>query len=192
MSYRNSNTARMQPRVQPRLRVPWAPAEPTAVVPRSVPWLAAVAGGLLMLATFGWGFAGTALSHGMADYQEWAGRDAMRKGEPAIVAQHDWQHALRLQPQNPELRLDLARSYLDQPWLGGAIDQAQAVLDRPHTRAQASLAYAYMGYAHLLLGEKAKGQAELELAVDYDRGNSVAQTLLERVQRGLAPGSLPQ
>ena len=112
MSYRNSNTARMQPRVQPRLRVPWAPAEPTAVVPRSVPWLAAVAGGLLMLATFGWGFAGTALSHGMADYQEWAGRDAMRKGEPAIVAQHDWQHALRLQPQNPELRLDLARSYL--------------------------------------------------------------------------------
>src|SRR4051794_21817449 len=69
----------------------------------------------------------------LADYHEWAGRDALRRGDSILVAQREWQHSLALYPANTAVRLELARSYLDQQWYGGAQAQARAALAARHT-----------------------------------------------------------
>ncbi|MNT42686.1 hypothetical protein D3C72_1791160 [compost metagenome] len=66
-------------------------------------------------------------------------------------------------------------------WYQGAIDQAGAVIRQRRTRAEVSLAYAYRGYAHYMLGEKVMGKADLDLAVQYDPDNALAQSVLERL-----------
>jgi hypothetical protein len=122
-------------------------------------------------------------NHLVADYHYWAGREAARRGEAQIVIQKEWQEAIALDPAYARVRLDLARSYIDSLWYGGAIQQAEAVLKRRRTRAEASLAWTYIGYCHYMQGDQTAGIAELELAVADDAQNSLAQSVLERLRR---------
>lgn len=146
-------------------------------------WIALTAAAFLMIGTVGWAPLRAGATHALSDYHYWAGREAFRRGDAQIVVQREWQAAIALDPKNPRIRLDLARAYIDAQWLGGAILQSQAVLDNPHSRADASLAYTYLGYSHYMLGQKTEGETELELAVTSDPQNALAQSVLERLRR---------
>jgi tetratricopeptide (TPR) repeat protein len=164
--------------------IPAAPARPRR--PDTLPWvLGLVSAGCLALALL----RAVPWPHLLADYHYWAGREASKNGEAQIVVQREWQAAIALDPHYARVRLDLARSYIDNLWYGGAIAQAEAVLNGPRTRAEASLAWTYLGYCHYLTGDHAAGQAELELAVADDPQNSLAQSVLERLRR---EGKLPK
>jgi tetratricopeptide (TPR) repeat protein len=151
-------------------------------------WIALAAASLLLLGTVGWVPLMGLMLHGLADYHLYTGRESLRRGEPMIAVQQEWHRAIALDPGYAQVRLSLARSYIDGQWYGGAADQARAVLSRPRSRQEASLAYTYLGYCHYMLGEHAAGLAELALAVDYDAQNSLAQSVLERLGR---EGKLP-
>lgn len=167
----------------------------TAAVPRgaaleSLPWLLGLAAAvLLMLATVAFPWWQALVGHAVADYHYWQGKQAYRASEPQIVVQRHWQAAVAADPGYRRVRLDLARSYLDAEWYGGAIAECEAVLAQRHTPAEASLAYTYMGYAHTMRGEAERGLAELETAVEHDPQNALAQSLLERLERR---GQLPK
>ncbi|MDB5098239.1 MAG: hypothetical protein JWM80_2660 [Cyanobacteria bacterium RYN_339] len=174
--------------LQPRVRITMMPAAPPVRRWDAVPWiLGVVSAGFLAAAVVR--VAG--LGHLQADYRYWQGREAFKRGEAQIVVQRDWQAAIALDPHYARVRLDLARSYIDTQWYGGAIAQAEAVLKGPRTRAEASLAWTYVGYCHYLQGDKAAGLAELELAVADDQQNSLAQSVLERLRREGKLPSLP-
>lgn len=126
--------------------------------------------------------------HLAADYHYWAGREAYKRGEAQIEVQREWQAAIAADPRYNRVRLDLARSYIDTQWYGGAIAQAEAVLKGRRSRQEASLAYTYLGYSHYMLGERGAGVTELELAVQRDAQNSLAQSVLERLR---TQGKLP-
>lgn len=189
-------------RTGPSVRVTMYPATPPRPVARSggagraatrelrlAGLLALAAAGLLLAGSMGAAPMLRLGRHELADYHYWAGREAYRRSEAQIVVQREWQKAVALDPTYTRVRLDLARSYIDTQWLGGAVQQAEAVAAGPHSRAQGSLAYTYMGYCHFLLGEKAQGEAQLELATELDPQNSLAQSVLERLHRG---GKLPE
>jgi tetratricopeptide (TPR) repeat protein len=158
---------------------------------RSERWaliLAAAAGVFLMLGTVAFPWWSALVGHGVADYHYWAGREAYRKGEAQIVVQRHWQQAIAADPGYTRVRLDLARSYIDGQWYGGAIAQAEAVLSRRRSKAETSLAYTYLGYCHYLLGRPEQGKLELEMAIQFDPENALAQSVVERLQR---QGKLP-
>jgi hypothetical protein len=129
--------------------------------------------------------------HVLADYHYWAGREAVKRGEAQIVVQREWQAAIALDPHYARVRLDLARSYIDALWYGGAIQQAEAVLKGPRSRQEASLAWTYLGYCHYMQGDQTAGVVELETAVADDPQNSVAQSVLERLRRNGKMPDLP-
>lgn len=173
------------PRVRITMMPAAAPATRPAARPDTLPWvLGLVSAGclaLVLLRALPW-------HHFLADYHYWAGREAYKAGEAQIVVQREWQEAVRLDPHYARVRLDLARSYIDNQWYGGAIEQAEAVLKGPRTRAEASLAWTYLGYCHYLMGDKTAGQTELEMAIADDPENSLAQSVVERLRR---QGKLP-
>jgi tetratricopeptide (TPR) repeat protein len=152
-------------------------------------WSALASAALLIIGTVGWAPLTGFLLHGLSDYHFYNGREALKRGEPQIAVQREWQRAIALDPTYASVRLALARSYIDDQWYGGAASQAQAVLNHRHrTRREASLAYTYLGYAHYMLGDHAEGEAELALAIDYDPQNSLAQSVIERLR---LQGKLP-
>lgn len=170
--------------------VPAPAAMPRGAALETLPWLLGLAAAvLLMLATVAFPWWSALVGHAVADYHYWQGKQAYRASEPQIVVQRHWQSAVAADPSYRRVRLDLARSYLDAEWYGGAIAQAEAVLAQRHTPAEASLAYTYMGYGHYLLGETEQGLAELALAVEHDPQNALAQSVLERLERR---GQLPK
>jgi tetratricopeptide (TPR) repeat protein len=170
---------------QPTLRITMFPA---TSAPRrahwldSAPWLLGLAAAvLLMFATVGWSWWSGVAGHALADFHYWQGREADRRGEAKVVVQRHWQQAVAAAPGFNRARLGLARSYIDVGWYQGAIDQSSAVIKQRRSRAEASLAYAYRGYSHYLLGDKTMGKADLEFAVQYDPNNALAQSVLERL-----------
>lgn len=180
-------------RAEPTYRIAFlrSPARPTWA--ESLPWWLGLASAALMaLATVGFPWWSAVVAHGVADYHYWQGKQAYRKSEPQIVVQRHWQQAVAADPHYHRVRLDLARSYLDGEWYGGAAAQAEAVLkDRPG-RFEASLAHTYLGYARYMLGETTVGLAELELAVELEPQNVLAQSVLERLRRQGALPPLPK
>lgn len=186
------------PRVEPRVaeatyRITMLPELPIAGSRglRFERWaliLAALAGVFLMLGTIAFPWWSQLVGHGVADYHYWAGREAYRKGEAQIVVQRHWQQAIAADPGYTQVRLDLARSYIDGQWYGGAIAQAEAVLSGRRTKAETSLAYTYMGYCHYLLGRPEQGKLELEMAIQFDPQNALAQSVVERLK---LQGKLP-
>ena len=186
----------MRPRAQAPRRVettyriaflPSAPSRPAWL--ESAPWwLGLASAALLLLGTVGFPWWQGVVGHAVADYHYWQGKQAYRMSEPQIVVQRHWQRAVAADPGYHRVRLDLARSYLDGEWYGGAIAEAEAVLKGRPTRFEASLAHTYMGYGRYMLGETTLGTADLELAVELDAQNVLAQSVLERLRR---QGSLP-
>lgn len=170
---------------QPTLRITMFPAGAArrrAHWLDAAPWLLGLgAAVLLMLATVGWHWWGGIAGHALADFHYFQGREADRHGEAKVVVQRHWQQAVAADPGFNRARLGLARSYIDVGWYQGAIAQSSAVLTQRRSRAEASLAYAYRGYSHYLLGDKTMGKADLEFAVQYDPNNSLAQSVLERL-----------
>lgn len=187
------NTPRKLTRAEPTYRITLFPELPA--VGRGVRFerwatgCAAGAGLLLLLATVGFPWWSALVGRAMADYHYWEGREAYRKGEAQIVVQRHWQQAVAADPHYARVRLDLARSYIDGQWYGGAIAQCEAVLAHRRSRAEASLAYTYLGYCHYLMGRPEAGKTELEMAIELDPQNALAQSVVERLQR---QGKLPE
>lgn len=165
------------------------------VAPRSLrferwaTYCAAGAGVLLLCATVAFPLWSALVGHAVADYHYWEGREAYRKGEAQIQVQRHWQAAVAADPGYARVRLELARSYIDGQWYGGAIAQCEAVLAHRRNSQEASLAYTYMGYCHYLMGRPEVGKTELEMAIQLDPENALAQSVVERLQR---QGKLPE
>lgn len=149
-----------------------------------MPWILGLASAVLLLfATAAWPWWSGVVGHAMADFYYYQGREADRRGEAKVVVQRHYQRSVAADPGFNRARLDLARSYIDVGWYRGAIAQADGVIDnRKRSRTEVSLAYAYRGYCHYLLGDKAMGRTDLEIAIQRDPENALAQSILERLE----------
>jgi hypothetical protein len=182
----------------PEARNASAPRRPAPKAKRRFDWfeaapylLGAASAGLLLLATVGWPWASGLIGQGVAAYEYDQGLKCVAEGASESVSQSHFQAAVANNPRMAAARIDLGRSYLRDGLYRGAVRQADAALGCPHTRAEASMAYAIRGAAHYALGQKTRGEDDLTLAVRTDATNHFAQRALSRLG-GAGGRSFPQ
>jgi hypothetical protein len=182
----------------PEARYAAGPSRPTPTSKRRIDWfdaapylLGAASAGLLLLATVGWPWASGLIGQGVAAYEYDQGLQCVAEGASESVSQSHFQAAVANNPRFAPARIDLGRSYLRAGLYRGAVRQADAALMCPHTRAEASMAYAVRGAAHYALGEKTRGEDDLTLAVRTDESNLFAKRALSRLA-GTGGRSFPQ